>query len=125
MAKLNNREAMVPWVVTFTKPHRGLGHFATTAHTTRIWATTHNLAEVAADSMVREPHDDCSWGVSGFTHTIATKPDADLTIRKSDLFTSSKRGFYQFTHVPIADFDCIDDDDLVAIGAHAPMKVKP
>jgi hypothetical protein len=115
---------MVPWVVTFTKSHRGLGHFAITTHTTRIWATTQRLCDVACAAMIYDP-ESAHWGLSGFTD-VTSKLDADhMNIRKTDLFTSSKRGFYEFAHVPIVDFACIDDDDLTTIGARARAKVKP
>lgn len=120
MAKLNGREAMVPWRATFTKSPGSMEHFALTTHTTRIWATTQRLAEVACATMIYDP-EYSHWGLRDFTDVL-TELDPSLTIRKTDLFTSSKRGFYEFAHVPIADFDCIDDDDLATIGARARAK---
>jgi hypothetical protein len=121
MAKLNNREAMVPWGVAFCGKAGNLPHFAQSTHETRIWATTRRLAQAAAKAMVAG--DLCVlWGVAGFVSTVAAEPDGDLNIWPSDLLTSSKRGEHEFFYVPIVDFGCLDDDDLATIGARSRAK---
>lgn len=124
MAKLNNRESMVPWGVTFCGKAGNLPHFAESTHRTRIWATTRKLAQAAAKAMVSG--DFCSWwGVAGFVATVATEPDGDLSIWPTDLLTSSRRGEHEFFHVPVVEVRDLDDDDLATIGARARAKKDP
>jgi hypothetical protein len=123
MAKLNNREAMVPWGVTFCGTANNLPHFEST-HRTRIWAETREMAETAACAMTAGGFH-AWWGVTRFVATVADAPDGDLNIRWADLFTSSRRGEYEFFHVPVVEVRDLDDDDLATIGARARVKDVP
>jgi len=124
MAKLNNREAMRPWGVKFCGRVRNLWHLAHSTHETRIWATTRKLAQAAADAMTIGEASEW-WGVTRFVATVADAPDGDLSIRWTDLFTSSKRGEYEFFHVPVVEVRDLDDEDLATIGARARVKDVP